>query len=424
MDTTPLTQETCPQCHASLPVHFGYVTWCESCGWNVAPSQDEQAPKALDRVYIRLSKRLSKGLFDEICKTNSLSPKLTLAKLGAYLMVLSIHTVVLALWWLAVSLFIHADDRRLLIFAIGSLLYVAWQLRPRALRPPSEALPRAQFPALYDLADRIADQLKARRIWAIVPTWQYNASVGRPALWHGPVLRLGLPLLLALDHPGKCAVIAHELAHTVNGDVSRGFLVGGALQTLADWYYVVRPSAIWPAGDTPLIVPWNLLLWALSGVINLLFTLLIHMLFRDNQRAEYLADYLAASVSGTETMIHVLEKTLLGSTFNVAMTRARNDRDIGNPYAEFERLVNEMPARELERRKRADALSDQRLDQTHPPILYRIESLHIHASHNLQEMLTETETERLNDEITRLRQQHERQQRQRLTGRDSGLRIR
>jgi len=48
------------------------------------------------------------------------------------------------------------------------------------------------------------------------------------------------------------------------------------------------------------LIPWNLLQLGIAQLIWLSILALSHLLYRDSQRAEYLADYLAATVSGTE----------------------------------------------------------------------------------------------------------------------------
>jgi Zn-dependent protease with chaperone function len=401
-------EETCPQCHVLLPVYPGYVTWCDRCGWNVEPPKTESSPKYIEKIYIRLGKRLNKALFEEVCRASTLVPRLTRAKLGAYLLVFAIHVIAFLMLWLAVEIFVSADHLRLPIIVAACVLWAAWELRPRVRRPPAEALRREEYPTLYGLADKIAMQLGAPPVWAIVPTWWYQASVGRPDTWHRPVLYLGWPLLLALDDSERVAVLAHELAHTVNGDLNREWLIGRALDMLRDWYYVLRPGSLWARGMVIFVVPYYLLMSVAAGLVGQVYALLVHLLFRDGQRAEYLADYLAATVAGSETTARMLEKLLLQNTFELAVMHARADRSIAKPLDELVRLARAVPERELERRKRVDALTDRRLDLTHPPLLYRTEFVRARECPNTPALLSDEEAARLHGEIERARPSIER----------------
>ncbi len=57
-------------------------------------------------------------------------------------------------------------------------------------------------------------------------------------------MRLGLPLLAILDNQEKIALIAHELAHDVNGDPARTFFIGAAVGALIEWHQLLLPESI------------------------------------------------------------------------------------------------------------------------------------------------------------------------------------
>src|SRR5262249_49935661 len=116
----------------------------------------------------------------------------------------------------------------------------------------------------------------------------------------------------------------------------------------------------------------------LSRPFYALFHLERHLLLRDSQRAEYLADALAAHVSGTPAVVAVHEKLLLEPIAAVAIQRAAFERQHGDSSDVFERLgrsVLQAPAGERERRRRVAQLESTRLDATHPPTARRIHVL-------------------------------------------------
>ena len=174
------------------------------------------------------------------------------------------------------------------------------------------------------------------------------------------VLTLGLPLFSALEPQERVALIAHELAHGRNGDSSRGLLVGSSLGGLVELYGLVAPDSAeargWELGGFDGVL--NAVFWLLSRPVYLLLLLQLHLLARDSQRAEYLADALAARVAGTPAEISLHEKLLLDSTFRSVIQRGAyggraTERDA------FEELVAAfaaVPERERERRRRVARL--------------------------------------------------------------------
>src|SRR5690348_3094433 len=95
------------------------------------------------------------------------------------------------------------------------------------------------------------------------------------------------------------------------------FLVETALDTLNEWYRILRPSQFWSSRDIALdqlaparqhstdriqILIANTLLLALAQIPKLWVKLLSWLTFRDHERAEYLADGLTAKVAGVEAM--------------------------------------------------------------------------------------------------------------------------
>src|SRR5262245_62898187 len=82
------------------------------------------------------------------------------------------------------------------------------------------------FPALHAFVNQVAKELGGRPVNKIVVNESYNAAYGVFG-WHRvPVLWIGLPLWVALPPQERLAIIGHEIAHGVNGDATRGFIVG------------------------------------------------------------------------------------------------------------------------------------------------------------------------------------------------------
>src|SRR5512147_1183693 len=99
MPTSPIqlpdSSQICPHCGAPLVVEPGYVTWCDRCNWNVLPERLSHG--RVEALYDSLGERLGQKLFDEIKQKRSLKPQWTMARVGAWLLALSVHSVTLAL---------------------------------------------------------------------------------------------------------------------------------------------------------------------------------------------------------------------------------------------------------------------------------------------------------------------------------------
>jgi Zn-dependent protease with chaperone function len=180
-----------------------------------------------------------------------------------------------------------------------------------------------------------------------------------------------MPLLAMLPPQPRSALIAHELAHARNGDSTRGFFVGSALNALAEWYVMLGPQE---EGILATGLEWlvNGFLWLVSRPIWWLLLLELHLLLRDAQRAEYLADLLAADVAGAPAVVELHERLLLESAFFGVVQHASHE----SPEELLNRAratLDAVPERERERRRRAARLETVSLQSTHPPTGSRID---------------------------------------------------
>lgn len=103
-------------------------------------------------------------------------------------------------------------------------------LWPGRYKIPAEALTRADAPAFFAALDEVSAALNAPQIDRVVITEDFNAFVTQTRRHR--VLGIGALLWQAITPAERRAVIAHEIAHLVNGDPARGRVIGSALQTL------------------------------------------------------------------------------------------------------------------------------------------------------------------------------------------------
>src|SRR5262249_46197728 len=156
----------------------------------------------------------------------------------------------------------------------------------------------------------------------IIVDEQFNAAYSVVGWRRVPVLWIGLPLWMALRPQERIAILAHEVAHGVNRDATRSFLVGSALSALDEWIGLLRGQhdhpTEWAEGGTIFAILAisqilaGYLFWVLSIPFAAVQTLLAQLLWLNKQQAEYFADYLAAKAAGTGAAVSALQRTECG----------------------------------------------------------------------------------------------------------------
>lgn len=363
--------QACPQCGNAVPAHHGFTSWCD-CGWNLTapPATDEGR---LARLLLSAARRLDETVSAAVARSD-LRPRLTAAKVAAYGIAACVYVVAIGLVVGGIVLAVTTPNFLSIFVGLG-LVALGFLMRPRLGKPPKDdLLPRDKAPTLYGLIDDVASAIGTRPVDVLVVNADYNASWSIVGLRRQRVLTLGLPLLAALDPQERVALIAHELAHARNGDSSRGFIVGGALNAIAEAYgSLTNASDTLAFSDFP-VVQWltHGLLWLVSRPVLGLYYVLLLLLLRDSQRAEYLADALGARVAGSKAEIGSQEKLLLESIFDTVALRSLHGPD-QRILEELRTAICDVPGRELERRRRIARLEGTRLSATHPPIARRLE---------------------------------------------------
>jgi Zn-dependent protease with chaperone function len=368
----------CPTCAASIPSDPRFVPWCGQCGWNLQPREGGRPATLIETLYTRMGRTLSKRLYEEVRRHSGQRSSLTLSRFLAFAVAACVHLVTVACVvggaFLIVTHWFH-----IAIVAVGGLLLgLGWLLRPSFARLPGNILPKERIPTWYQVADAVAQGVGVPPVHGIVLTAEFNASFAQLGFLHRKaILRLGVPLLTVLDTDARVALLGHELAHGVNRDPRRGFFIGSAVNTLGNWYGILRPARMFDRrlyGIEALgALLANVILLALSVVPWAGAFILIHLLWRDSQRAEYLADRLATRAAGTTAVLRLLDALHLHSTVDVTLRRLAVAHSKADFFLELREHVAALPERERERIRRVERLEDSRLDATHPPTAFRID---------------------------------------------------
>jgi hypothetical protein len=309
----------CPRCHGALTRPEKGQPWCTACEWNLRIYDPEVVPprgwRSLDRWGHRLATRLDQSLFARFGRERPgwTAARVVLTAISALLVVLNLACLGLGAW-LIVNQFPNW-------FMVPGLLLIllAVALRPRLGRPPHRGvLRRDEAPTLFGLVDRVcaAAGAPAPRIIAVTP--DFNAGTNRVGLRRRSLLELGMALWITLPPQLRVALVAHEVGHTVSRDLNRALLIQPALttfRTLAEATGADRSFAQLTRHGRATAhfvdLAGGLLLWTVSRVPLLVHVGLSALALRDHQRAEYLADAVAADVAGTEATVEMLDRLVL-----------------------------------------------------------------------------------------------------------------
>jgi Zn-dependent protease with chaperone function len=367
-------QTNCPNCGAEIPVLAGARAWCERCDWNVGGETPDQDESFFDRQYARISRRYAKATLETLKATpvGKLRPRWTIHKAIAFGVAASVHLLTLTLLVTGIVIIAIGFPAFASIFWGAVLCALVWLMRPKPGKVPSlDLADRKDFPALHVFVNQVTKELGGRPVSKIVVNESFGAAYGVLGWRRVPVLWIGLPLWMALGPQERLAVIAHEIAHGINGDGTRGFIVGSAVNALDEWIGLLRePSHI-----------GGYVVWILSIPFAAVQSLLAQLLCLDKQQAEYFADYLASTISGTEAIVASLRQ--LGCEEHLHEVLLRNAYSISQSGAHVLELFREriaaLPNRERQRLARACQREGARLDASHPPTAYRIEFLNTHA---------------------------------------------
>jgi heat shock protein HtpX len=323
---------------------------------------------------VSFGQRAGHSLAAEIKRHGARRPRLTPSTALAYLISVGVYGLCIVLAWQGISALAGGSIHPVKFMFIVITLALAVSILPRPRRMPADVLARDDLPALFTFVDGLADLLGSPRIHGVVVDEALNASYGRYGLLHRRVLTIGLPLYWALDSQMRVAILGHELGHGINGDPVRAIVVGDAYNGLVRLHQILEPEELAPselgfAGY--LAIPLTLLMLGLSRLALALAYLLLLLVQRSGQRAEYYSDAIGVRAGGKAATLGALERLQA----IVMAGRLIWINDVADPIAKVSQMIRTIPPRELERIRRVERLEGSRLDYSHPPTAYRLEAI-------------------------------------------------
>ena len=387
-----------------MPVHTGFVTWCDACGWGLIPEVERSSATVMSEQSFANASGPGIALFKELKASNDFTPKWTTTKRLAFALATVVHLTTLV--YLVLGIWFIVRFRPNFIMMVWGLfcLGIAYAVFPRLGKLPTNITPREKIPTLYQLADKTSEALGIANVSGIVLNTQFSAAFEVVGWRRDSILYIGLPLFSILSSEEKNTLIAHELAHGANGDSTRGLYIGSALATLDRWIYILMPHNRTYVRGTNLV--YRLLRYPAQRYANWLNALLM----QDKQRAEYLADHLATKLSGKDAHINMLRKVPYAGTLHRAVvTMVSSQQYNADLFEIFQQRMAEVPTRELERIWRVEELRIAQRDSSHPPLPFRRAMLETHGFEHGLSYFSEKDHELLTVELEQFKPRIQRQ---------------
>jgi Zn-dependent protease with chaperone function len=401
----------CAQCSTATVSIREAAPWCPRCEWNLDRYEpDRRRPEFgwrwIDRRTHRVAYRLTRQQFTELAERTLDRPPLTLARIAtvtaSILLLAGVAALALTGTWL-----VFAYDFPALSIVLGvAMVGLAIALRPRfgRLDPLLEVLSRDRAPTLFRLIDEVATAVGTRSPDVIAIDAGFNAYATSVGLRRRRVLCLGLPLWGALAPQERVALLGHELGHFVNGDIRRGLLTQPAFTTLGSAADLFRPVDTFSGPGAVGVVGEMLakaMQWMLSRLLFGAHLLLVMVGLRDAQRAEYLADELAARAAGSAAVASLLDAFLATDVIEMVV---RREARAGRGAARWRQAADEARAAVADRLPLLRQLSirdDVSLFATHPPAGLRTRMAEKREWRSPTVALTESRTEQIDAELAK-----------------------
>lgn len=401
----------CPRCGETTVSTREAMPWCAACEWNLdGYDSARQAPEFgwawIDRGSHRLAGRLTRhqyaALVDRPLESSGLGPAGVATAAASLLLLVGVLALAVVGVWL---LFAYPFPNIAMVVGVA-MISLAVALRPRFGRvdPDLEVLSKDQAPELHALVEEVAAAVGAPMPHVIGVDGSLNAYATQVGLRRRRVLALGLPLWGALDGQQRVALLGHELGHFVNGDVRRTVVTQPALTMLGNAADMFRPvDSVRGSGLVEMI--GDALGRAFSWVVSrLLFgghLVLVVTALRDSQRAEYLADEMAARAAGTDGAKRLLDVALQSESLALVVQQA--SRGGRGPAAWQTGVARSLAAAAdtLPLLRQLSIREQSSLFASHPPQGLRHRMLAARAEHEPRVTVTDARIERIDTELAR-----------------------
>ncbi|MEU8423128.1 M48 family metallopeptidase [Micromonospora sp. NPDC048835] len=385
------------------------MPWCPVCEWNLdvydpARRQREFGWSWVDRWTYRLAFRATRRQFTQLVGrplgTNGSGAARMLTAAASLLLIAAVLVLAVVGGWLIVAF----PFPNLAVVPGVAMVGLAIALRPRfgRLDPDLEVLSRERAPELFGLIEEVATAIGAPVPDVVGVDGAINAYAGAVGLRRRKVLCLGLPLWGSLTAGEQVALLGHELGHFVNGDPRRGLLTQPAFTMLGSAADLFRPVRTTVGGGLVEMVGDALgraFQWVMSRVLFVAYLLLVSVALRDSQRAEYLADELAARVAGSTAATNMLDAFVGAESIALVVRRETQAGHGPDRWRSALAAARASGADRLPLLRQLSVRDEASLFAAHPPTGLRRQMLAGRPWQDPSVVLTEARMERIDAEL-------------------------
>src|SRR5689334_16499409 len=140
MSVSSTNEAICPKCRASLEPCPGYVVWCPSCDWNIAGGEQKEPKNLFERFYARSGRRLSRQLFESVCRKGVEARHLSLSRVAGVMLAVSVHLITLAFLIGGIVMMWRWYPKFAPILAGLFCVSAAFAMRPRFAKRPKDSV--------------------------------------------------------------------------------------------------------------------------------------------------------------------------------------------------------------------------------------------------------------------------------------------
>lgn len=410
MIDTRVTGEACPQCGTATVAPRDTLPWCPACEWNLDTYDAERIGpllgwRWLDRRVHDIGYRMTRRQFDRLrgrpLGSNGAGAAAIVTAAASVLLFLGVVALAVTGLWLLVAFSFPGPS---LLLAVP-LFALAVGLRPRfgRLDPDADVLRRDRAPELFALVDEVAQAVGTPAPDVIAVNADLNAYAATVGFRRRRLLCLGLPYWGSLAPQERVALLGHEFGHFVNGDPRRMLLTQPAFTTLGSAANLLRPAP----STAPGLIEWigtalgRIIQYPFSRLLFVLHAMLVCVALRDIQRAEYLADELAAKAAGTTAATGLLDATLRIESMSLAV---RRESRAGHGPQRWQAAVAESRAAsddQLPQLRQLSGREEASLFSSHPPTGLRHLMLEGTRRYDPAVVLTQERSARVDGELAK-----------------------
>ena len=266
------------------------------------------------------------------------------AQIAAFLITTAVYAAVFFIVCFLAFVAFSVGNFLISLIVTALVLAILFFWFPRFGKVPDGAVPfdKETLPDLHGLIEEISDSygIEVPDVWL---TEDFTAGYARLGLKRKPTLLLGYSMLAILDRDELLTLLAHELAHSFDGAVTRSTYVSNVASAIyaskVGWYSSARFL-----DKLFILKPFAWICYLVAAGSAEVGRCLQRQIGKDYRRAEYVADYYALKISGKRDISALLFK--LSTSMLTSIQTACAEVDSAEKYTAIHEAYNAISERE------------------------------------------------------------------------------